>query len=58
MLSDKGFTKKKLDLYLKELAKEYRKRNGKTMPVEIILIQAVPKLWGVSIFVLEITVPF
>ena len=38
MLSDKGFTKENLDLYLKELAKEYRKRNGKTMPVEIILI--------------------
>ena len=28
MLSDKGFTKENLDLYLKELAKEYRKRNG------------------------------
>ena len=38
MLSDKGFTKDNLDLYLKELAKEYRKRNGKAMPVEIILI--------------------
>jgi len=38
MLSDKGFTKENLDLYLKELAKEYRKRNGKAMPVEIVLI--------------------
>lgn len=37
-MSDKGFTKDNLDLYLKELAKEYRKRNGKAMPVEIILI--------------------
>ncbi|MBR5179610.1 MAG: hypothetical protein IKW90_12540 [Lachnospiraceae bacterium] len=38
MLSDKGFTKENLDLYLKELAKEYRKNNRKSMPVEIILI--------------------
>ena len=37
-MSDKGFTKENLDLYLMELAKEYRKRNGKAMPVEIILI--------------------
>ena len=35
---DKPFTKENLDQYLKELAKEYRKRNGKTMPAEIILI--------------------
>ena len=32
------FTKEKLDLYLKELAKEYRKLGGKNMPAEIILI--------------------
>lgn len=32
------FTKDNLDAYLKELAKEYRKRNGKNMPAEIILI--------------------
>ena len=38
MLSDKGFTKENHNLYLKELAKEYRKRNGKAVPVEIILI--------------------
>lgn len=38
MLSDKSFTKENLDRYLKELAKEYRKINGKTMPAEIILI--------------------
>lgn len=31
-------TKKDLDTYLKELAKEFRKRNGKTIPAEIILI--------------------
>ncbi len=37
-MSDKSFTKENLDRYLKELAKEYRKINGKTMPAEIILI--------------------
>lgn len=31
-------TKKDLDIYLKELAKEFRKRNKKTIPAEIILI--------------------
>ncbi len=38
MLSDRPFTKSNLDQYLKELAREYRKRNGKTVPAEIILI--------------------
>jgi hypothetical protein len=38
MLSDKPFTKENLDQYLKELAKEYRKRSGKNAPAEIILI--------------------
>ena len=38
MLSDKPFTKDNLDMYLKELAKEFKKRNGKEMPAEIILI--------------------
>ena len=38
MLSDKPFTKENLDLYLKELAKEFRKNHGKSMPAEIILI--------------------
>ena len=38
MLSDKSFTKENLDLYLKELAKEFRKNHGKSMPAEIILI--------------------
>ena len=38
MLSDKPFTKENLDRYLKELAKEYRKRSGKNTPAEIILI--------------------
>lgn len=38
MLFDQGFTKQNLDLYLKELAKEYRKHNRKSLPVEIILI--------------------
>ena len=37
-MSDKPFTKENLDQYLKELAKEFRKRNGKSMPAEIILI--------------------
>lgn len=32
------FTKDNLDTYLKELAKEYRKINGKTVPAEITLI--------------------
>ena len=32
------FTKENLDQYLKELAKEFRKHNGKSMPAEIILI--------------------
>ena len=32
------FTKENLDQYLKELAKEFRRRNGKSMPAEIILI--------------------
>lgn len=40
MSSDKKifFTKENLDTYLKELAKEFRKINGKSMPAEIILI--------------------
>lgn len=38
MSSDIAFTKENLDRYLKELAKEFRRRNGKTMPAEIILI--------------------
>jgi len=37
-LSDVPFTKENLDRYLKELAKDYRKRSGKEMPAEIILI--------------------
>jgi len=37
-LSDLPFTKENLDQYLKELAKEFRKRHGKSMPAEIILI--------------------
>ena len=32
------FTKDNIDLYLKELAKEYRKQVGKGMPAELILI--------------------
>ena len=37
-MSDQPFTKENLDQYLKELAKEFRKRNGKSIPAEIILI--------------------
>ena len=38
MSSDTPFTKENLNTYLKELAKEFRKLNGKKMPSEIILI--------------------
>lgn len=38
MSIEKGFTKENLDYYLKELAKEFRKRNGKNTPAEIILV--------------------
>ena len=38
MLSEKPFSKNDLYRYLTELAKEYRKRAGKNMPAEIILI--------------------
>lgn len=38
MFVNKPFTKENLDIYLKELAKEFRKKNGTKMPAEIILI--------------------
>lgn len=38
MSVEKGFTKENLNYYLKELAKEFRKRNGKNMPAEIVLV--------------------
>ena len=38
MLSDQPLRKEDLDRYLKELAKEFRKQNGKTIPAEITLI--------------------
>ena len=38
MSVEKGFTKENLDYYMKELAKEFRKRNGRNMPAEIILV--------------------
>ena len=38
MSVEKGFTKENLDYYLRELAKEFRKRNGKNMPAEIVLV--------------------
>ena len=38
MSVDKPFTKENLDFCLKELAKEFRKKNGTRVPAEIILI--------------------
>ncbi|MCQ2421906.1 MAG: hypothetical protein MJ064_02795 [Lachnospiraceae bacterium] len=38
MSADKPFTKENLDSYLKELAKEFRKKNGNRMLAEIILL--------------------
>ena len=38
MYADKPFTKENLDGYLRELAKEFRKKNGNKMSAEIILI--------------------
>lgn len=38
MSSENTFTKENLDNYLKELAKAYRKINGKTFPAEVILV--------------------
>ena len=38
MSSETVFTKENLDYCLRELGKEFRKLNGKTMPAEIILI--------------------
>lgn len=38
MSSDTHFTRENLDFYLSELAKEYRKLGGKSMPAEVILI--------------------
>lgn len=38
MSADKPITKENLDDYLKELAKEFRKKNGTKVPAEIILV--------------------
>lgn len=38
MSAEKAFTKENLDYYLKELAKEFRKRNGRNASAEIILV--------------------
>lgn len=37
-MSSDSFTKENLDTYLKELAKEFRRLNGKSMPAEIVLV--------------------
>ena len=37
-MSSNSFTKENLDTYLKELAKEFRRINGKSMPAEIVLV--------------------
>lgn len=38
MFVEKAFTKENLDYYLNELAKEFRKRNGKNTSAEIVLV--------------------
>lgn len=38
MSYEKSFTKENLDYYLKELAKEFRKQNGRKTPAEIVLV--------------------
>ncbi len=45
-MSTNTFTKENLDTYLKELAKEFRKLNGKQMPAEIILVGGAAILAG------------
>lgn len=37
-MSSNSFTKENLDTYLKELAKEFRRLNGKRVPAEIVLV--------------------
>lgn len=37
-MSSDSFTKENLDTYLKELAKEFKRLNGKSMPAEIVLV--------------------
>ena len=37
-MSPNSFTKENLDTYLKELAKEFRRLNGKRVPAEIVLV--------------------
>ena len=37
-MSSENFTKENPDTYLKELAKEFRRLNGKSMPAEIVLV--------------------
>lgn len=37
-MSSNNFTKENLDTYFKELAKEFRRLNGKSMPAEIVLV--------------------
>lgn len=43
---NRSFTKENLDLYLKEVAKEYRKLGGKNAPAEIVLIGGAAILAG------------
>jgi hypothetical protein len=45
-LSDQPFTKENLEQVLKELAKEFRKRNGKSVSAEMILIGPFPGYSG------------
>ena len=46
MSSDKPITKENLDLYLKDLAREFRKLNGTKTPAEIVLIGGAAVLAG------------
>lgn len=42
--NEKAINKNNVDLYLRELSKEFRKLNGRTIPAEIILIGGVSVL--------------
>ena len=48
MSAERTFTKENLDFYLGELAKEYRKLNGKRMKAEIILVGGAAVLTNYS----------
>lgn len=41
MSVDKPFTRENLDGYLRELAREFRKKNGNKMTAEIFLLKSI-----------------